>query len=95
MEPEKIKGILLQRYNLGWKVPHSRHIYLTNRAGFCASEPICDEDQIKAIADLIVKRYGDGKRITINALTIEPDLSAPTQEELLEKVGEGTIWRRK
>ena len=91
MTTDEIRDALSRCYSLDWKVSDNKHISLPDR-GFCAKEPFQDEEGVQAIALLLMKRYEHRKRITIGALTIKPDLSAPTQEELFPKVGEGTIW---
>jgi len=93
MKSEDILTVLKSVYNINWRVSGDRSIGCY-KGGYVSYLPI-ERSEIESIAHYLMKRYEDRKRITMNALDIPPDLSAPTQGELLDKINEGTFWRHK
>ena len=77
-------NILKKRYNENWRV--NGNVIGTYSCGFISWIPLVRVEQIIAVADLLMERYNDRKRITIGALDIKPDLSARSQEELLRVI---------
>lgn len=96
MTKEEIKAILDKRRGYGgveWVVRSLFNISFhgmvrgLRAGGIDLNHPIESEDEVMAIADLVTEKYKDREPLFLGRNTIPGDSSAPTQEELMKRIG--------
>ena len=88
MPENRILEILKSHYRIEWDVQEDGRVISGWNKWIFLETPPRTKGAIIAIAELLVQRYDDRKRITITHLDIKGDFSARTQEELLVRISE-------